>query len=371
MKTLREKSGEVRMPEGPVDSPAAWMGRDLAGSTAWQYRVDGADLADLEAAMASVRRKGLKLIDVRREDFPLPRFSRKLVELRHELREGRGFFLMRGLPVDHHAKEEAALLYWGIGVHLGYPVSQNARGQMLGHVIDLGISSDKRKLSDGKQHDAPFFLHTKIRGYNSNERLTYHVDFADLIGLLCLHPSRSGGESVIVSSIAIHNEVMRRRPDLLPVLYEPFYMDRRGEVPAGKRPYFQIPIFQWVAGKLLSYYSGGHMRSITNFPELPQLEGKQLEAMQLIDDLANDPDLHLQMVLEQGDMQFINNHTVLHSRMGFEDYPEPERKRHLLRLWLVTPDGPELSEWYYERYGAGRRGGIYVPGASEVASLEP
>ncbi len=348
----RDISGN--MPSGPIETSAAWRGNDLRASGEWQYQVDAQEVAELENAVAQVRKKGLQLIEIQREDFLLPRFSRRLEQLRRELLEGRGFILMRGLPVDHHDKHTAALLYWGIGLHLGYPVSQNARGHMLGHVIDLGgVNGDRR------------------RRYATNEELSYHVDFADLIGLLCLHPAKTGGQSTIVSSIAIHNEVMRRRPDLLKILYRPFYMDRRGEIPAGKKPYFQIPIFQWVKGRLLTYYSGAHMRGVANFPELPQIDKQQIEAMQLVDELANDPAIHLRMDLQQGDIQFINNHTVLHSRTSYEDYPEPERKRHLLRLWLVTPDGPPLSDWHYERYGAGRRGGVYVPGLSEIASLEP
>lgn len=366
---------EFLPPATPVADPACWTGEALQHSTVWQYRFSAEDLDDLEAALLAVNQQGLDIIAIGRREFPLPRLGKRLADIRRELFDGRGFVLLQGLPVAQHSRRDAAILYWGIGCHLGYPVSQNADGHLLGHVIDLGTKSpaDVKAQAElpGAGGDAKVFVHPKYRGYNSNERLAYHVDFADIIGLCCLHPARSGGESFIVNSIALHNEILRTRPDLLKVLYQPFCIDRRGEIPAGAKPYFEMPVFHYFHGRLTTYYSGGHIKSAGTSGVVPPMTAQQTEAMQLMDQLANDPRFRLEMTLEQGDLQFINNHTVLHTRTAFEDFDEPERRRHLLRLWLVAPESRPLPHWFYERYGAGRRGGIYVPGVREHVPLDP
>ena len=360
----------IEMPERPVDDPACWTSAELGASSAWQIRLTDADRAELDQALAHVREQKLSILQVTKADFPLRSLAEKLAGVRREILEGRGFVLLRGVPVERYDRLEAAIAYWGIGLHIGYPVCQNARGEMIGHVIDLGArSAYKNPL--GESAATTMFLHPTHRSYMSNERLSYHTDFADVIGLLCLQPSKSGGESKIVSSIAIHNEILRRRRDLLPVLYRPYWVDRRGEIPSGAKPYYAMPIFSLFGGKLTTYYAGGHMKTTAQFAELPPMSAAQKEAMTLVDEIANDPAFHLSMVMERGDLQFINNHTVLHSRTAYVDYPERERARHLLRLWLVTPAGRPLPHWHYERYGAGRRGGIYVPGVREMVAIEP
>jgi len=360
----------IEMADRPVDDPACWTSAELGASTAWQIRLTEAERAELDQALAHVRKQKLSILEVTKADFPLRSLAQKLAGVRREILEGRGFVLLRGVPVERYDRLEAAIAYWGIGLHIGYPVCQNARGEMIGHVIDLGArSAYKNPLAETAA--TTMFLHPKHRSYMSNERLSYHTDFADVIGLLCLHGAKSGGESKIVSSIAIHNEILRRRPDLLRVLYRPYWVDRRGEIPAGAKPYYPMPIFSLFGGKLTTYYAGGHMKTTAQFAELPPMSAAQKEAMTLVDEIANDPAFHLSMVMERGDLQFINNHTVLHSRTAYEDYPERERARHLLRLWLVTPAGRPLPHWHYERYGAGRRGGIYVPGVREMVAIEP
>lgn len=353
-----------------VDDPACWTSADLGKSTAWQVHLSDADRTELDEALAHVRKLKLSILEVTKADFPLPLLGKRLQDIRREILEGRGFVLLRGVPVERYSKLDAAFAYWGIGLHIGYPVCQNARGEMVGHVIDLGArSAYKNPLAESAA--TTMFLHPTHRSYMSNERLSYHTDFADVIGLLCLQPSKSGGESKIVSSIAIHNQILRRRPDLLEVLYQPYWVDRRGEIPTGAKPYYAMPIFCMFGGKLTTYYAGGHMKTTAQFIELPPMSPAQKEAMTLVDEIANDPAFHLSMVMERGDIQLINNHTVLHSRSAYEDYPERERARHLLRLWLVTPAGRPLPHWHYERYGAGRRGGIYVPGVREMVAIEP
>jgi len=360
---------EIEVPDGPVRDPAEWRGPDLTHSTEWQYHFDGRDLAELDAALREVNRQDLGVIQMRgKRDFPLPRLGETLAQFRGEILDGRGFVLLRGLPVDDYSRLDVAKIYWGIGLHLGYPVVQNGKGHMLGHVVDLGSVPNMPASEPGMKRE---FIHTEIRGYNSRNRFFFHVDNADIVGLLCLHPAMQGGESLIVSSVAIHNEIQRRRPDLLRVLYQPFWVSRMSEVPAGARPYVAMPVFHHYQGRLIASYWRAWVEACKIFPELPPVTDEQRAAFDLIDELANDPQFHLSMDLEKGDIQFINNHVTLHTRTAYEDFPEPERKRHLLRLWLVSPEGRPLPDWFYEYYGAGRRGGIYVAGVTEVASLEP
>jgi Taurine catabolism dioxygenase TauD, TfdA family len=366
-------AGSQPLPNGPIVGPAAWTAADYQHSDVWKYRFDTQDLAELSQALEQVKSAGLGIIEITREDFPLGQLANMLARLRQDLLNGRGFVLLQGLPMASLSRDDAAILYWGIGLHVGYPVSQNARGQLLGHVVDLGEKSEAKPVSSGESTSV--FISTTSRGYNSRERFNYHVDSGDVVGLLCFHPAKSGGDSLITSSVAIHNEIMRRRPDLLKVLYEPFWRDRRGkEVPAGARPYYRMPVFCYHEDQFFCPYSPSSIRNAGDgklHPGLPPLTDVQREAVDLFDQLADDPRFRLSMELEAGDIQLLNNHVVVHSRTSYEDFPEQERKRHLLRLWLVTPDHHKLPHWHYDRVRGGARGGIYVPGMTEVASLEP
>jgi len=193
------------------------------------------------------------------------------------------------------------------------------------------------------------------------------------VGLLCLKAAKSGGLSSLVSSTTIFNEMRRRRPDLLSVLLEPIETDRRGETPAGSEPYFTIPVFNYHEGLVSAIYQRQYIESARRFPGVAPLSPLQIEALDLLDELANDPKLNLMMELQPGDIQLVHNHTILHDRTAFEDYPEPERKRHLLRLWLAPPNARPLPEVYAQRFGSttpGDRGGVVVPGARPTIPFE-
>jgi len=356
--SAKPESAAPAMPPGPITGPSAWRGEDLAGSDDWLTRLSDADIAEIDAALASVRSRGLGLIDIDRAAFPLPTLGEKLEAVHRELLAGRGFTVIRGLPMDRYTMEDAATAYWGIGRHLGNPVSQNAKGHLLGHVRDLGYDVND----------------PNVRVYQTTERQYYHADSCDIVALLCLRKARKGGNSSLVSSVTLHNEILARRPDLLPVLFEPFCIDRRGEVPEGMKPWFEMPVFTWHEGLLSAYYVRRYIESAQRFPEVPRLTDRQIEALDLLDSLADDPALHHEMAFEPGDMQFLHNHQNLHDRTGFEDWPEPERKRHLLRLWLCPPDGRPLPDCFRARWGSieiGRRGGILVPETKLNAPLEP
>ena len=345
-------------PYPPAQGPGAWTGRDLAKKQDWLRHFSAAELAELDAAVRAYAASGRPLADLSPANFPLPRLGPVLKDILAELLEGRGFLLMRGFDVNRYTREEQAIAYMGIGSHFGPFRSMNAKGHLLGHVKDLGLD-----ISD-----------PKVRYYQTNRRLEYHTDSVDIVGLLCLKTAKAGGESFVASSMTVYNEVRRRRPDLLPALFEPFPTDRRGEVPAGMKPWFDMPVFHWHAGKLTCIYVRQYIESAQKlFPEAKRLTAAQREAMDLVDELVNDPEIHLSMAFLPGDMQFLHNHQILHSRNDFENWPEPERHRHLLRLWLAPPAARPLPEVFAPRYGSvtpGNRGGIVVPGTTFKVVLE-
>jgi Taurine catabolism dioxygenase TauD, TfdA family len=340
-----------------VEGASAWIGAALARHPEqWIYSLSPAEIAEIEASVAKVR--GRDLASLTRADFPFPKLGPVLDQLRDEVLDGRGFVLIRGLPVEGKPIEENAAAYWGIGMHFGHPRSQNAMGHLLGHVRDLGLATTD----------------PNVRTYQTTERQHYHTDSCDIVALLCLKTARSGGLSSIVSSMAIYNEMAKRRPDLLQRLFEPFATDRRGEVPVGEKPYFDMPVYNEHDGYISAIYSGTYIRSAQRFADVPRLTAKDIEALEMLDDLANDKELRLDMELRPGDMQFLHNHTCLHDRTAFVDWPEPERKRHLLRLWLAAPGARPLPPIFTQRYGStaiGDRGGIICEKTRLHAPLEP
>jgi hypothetical protein len=338
--------------------PAAWYGPDMARRSDWIVPLSAADIGEIDAAVRPLAARAADIAAVTPADFPLPTLGPKLAGVLHELLHGRGFVLLRGLPVERYTMREAATAFFGLGSWLGKARSQNARGHVLGHVKDMGLSSKD----------------PAVRIYQTRERQTYHTDSCDVVGLLCLKTARRGGLSTLVSSTTIFNEMRRRRPDLLALLFQPIATDRRGEVPAGMKPYFEIPVFSWHAGHLTAIYQRQYIDSAQRFAAAPRLTADHIAALDLFDALANDPALNLHMEFRPGDMQFVHNHTLLHDRTSFEDWEEPDRRRHLLRLWLACPGARPLPEVFAQRYGTveiGDRGGIIVPGTTVLnAPLE-
>ena len=346
------------MPSGAVSGPSVWYGRDFQQRRDWIRTFDPAELAELDAAVRAFKSGGTPLADISPATFPLPALGKTLGGILAELLEGRGFAMLRGLPVERYTREEQAIAYMGIGSWFGRARSQNAKGHLLGHVKDLGLD-----ISD-----------PKVRYYQTRRKLEYHTDSVDVVGLLCLKTAKSGGESFIASSMTLYNEVLARRPELVPALFEPYPTDRRGEVPEGMKPWFDMPIYHRHAGRLSCIYVRQYIESAQElFPEARRLTRAQVEAMDLMDELLNDPQIHLSMAFLPGDMQFLHNHQILHSRNDFENWPEPARHRHLLRLWLAPPGGRPLPEIFAPRYGSvtpGERGGIVVRGTTSKVPLE-
>lgn len=336
---------------------AAWYGPDMAGLDDWVMPLSSAEIAEIEAATSGLVSRDADIAAIAARDFPLPVLGPRLkTRVRDEVLNGRGFLLMRGLPVERWSMRETATAYFGLGAHLGRARSQNGEGHVLGHVQDLGL--DVRD--------------PNVRVYQTNARQTFHTDSCDIVGLLCLKTAQAGGLSALVSSTTIFNEMRRRRPDLLKLLFEPIATDRRGEVPEGQKPYFEIPVFNWYRGYLTAIYQRQYIDSAQRFPDAPRLTPGHIQALDLFDALADDPALHMFMEFKPGDLQFVHNHTLLHDRTGFIDWPEPERRRHLLRLWLAASDARPLPDVFAQRYGTvavGDRGGIIVTGTRLHAPL--
>jgi hypothetical protein len=336
---------------------AAWYGPDMAARDEWLMPLSAADIREIEQVAEPLSARSSDIAAISARDFPLPSLGQKLkARVRDEVLNGRGFLLMRGLPVERWSLRESATAYFGLGAHIGNARSQNAKGHALGHVQDLGL--DARD--------------PNVRIYQTNARQTFHTDSCDIVALLCLTTARSGGLSALVSSTTIFNEMRRRRPDLLALLLEPIATDRRGEVATGQKPYFEIPVFSWHAGQLTAIYQRQYIDSAQRFADAPRLTAAHREALDLFDALADDPALNMTMEFRPGDVQFVHNHTILHDRTAFVDWPEPARRRHLLRLWLAASDARPLPAVFAQRYGSvtvGDRGGVAVAGARLHAPL--
>ncbi|MGI9203910.1 MAG: TauD/TfdA family dioxygenase [Woeseiaceae bacterium] len=336
------------IPDAPVAGPHAWIGAEMATTpNQWRVTLSPDQLGDLEAAASHFVALGKDVLEITERDFPLRQFDKYLSGLRGRLLRGAGFEVLRGLPTDKYTEEYASVIFCGIGAHLGNARSQNKRGDMLGHVRNTGASSDD----------------PNTRIYQTAERQTFHTDSADVVGLLCLQEAREGGLSLLVSASTIYNRMRALRPDLAALLFDPIATDRRGEVPEGARPYMEIPPLSWHEGFLTVFYQRQYIDSAQRFESAMALTPAHIEALDMFDALANDPELNLSMRLRPGDMQFVYNHAQLHDRTSFTDCPNPAKRRHLLRLWLSIPGDRPLPECFKERYGSievGNRGGIYT-----------
>ncbi len=340
-----------QIPEKILDEltgPSVWAGPEIQNDPNWIYRISDEGIADIDAALHQAEKAGVK-IPFSRDHFPLTVFTDELRSILDDVREGRGFAIVRGIPRERYTDEQCALIYWGIGTHIGRPVSQNARGHLLGHVMD-----------EGRSYDDP-----TARGYQTHQRMDFHCDLlpVDVLGLFCLRQAKSGGMSHLVSSLMIHNVLRRERPDLLEEAYELFTVDWRGEEPEGEKPWYRLPMLSVKDGKVTSrFMSRQYYESCERFGPEYALTQKQKELLDLVQEIANRPELRVTMRLQEGDIQLVNNHTTMHARDEFEDYDEPELKRHLLRMWIALPDEIRrpLSPLLDERYGWVQRGGIPV-----------
>lgn len=337
-------SQTVTMPTW-VDGPAAWYGRDLQDESTWIETLSVTEVDELVQAVHRVEAAGTAMLDMSTSDFDLPTLRPRLLALANELDQGRGFWLLRGLPIDELTERQAAFAYWGMGLHMGTPVSQNARGHLLGHVIDEGMDY---KVDSG------------VRGYQTRLRLPYHTDSSDVAGLLCLQPSKSGGLSSVASTTSAFNEVNKRRPDLAHLWFEEWYYDRRNEERPGEKPYFTTPLASYNDGLVSIRYVRSFLDSAQRHDEVPRRTQQETEFLDLVDEVAHEPGFALNMDFRRGDIQFVCNYSTFHSRTKYEDFDDPAKKRHLLRLWLTLHEGRSIPDAFGRgnQNGQAGRGGI-------------
>lgn len=341
-----------------ITGPAAWVGRDMRDDPdTWLYQLSAHDIQALEAAAKHFLTLKKDIGAIGKEDFPISEFADHIEGLRHKLLSGVGVEVMRGLPIARYSQAFAATIFCGIGAHLGVARSQNAQGHILGHVRDIGADS----------------ANPNTRIYQTSERQSFHTDSADVVGLICIREAKEGGRSLLVSAETIYNRMRASRPNLLERLFDPIATDRRGEVPEGAKPYMNIPVFSWYKDQLTVFYQRQYIDSAQRFGDAMRLTPDHVAALDMFDALANDPDLHFGMQLQSGDMQFVYNHSQLHDRTGFVDWPEPGKRRHLMRLWLSMKGDRQLPECFKERYGSieiGNRGGIVTKETTLHAPLD-
>jgi len=334
-----------RLPQ-PVTGASVWTSTELATDDSWIYILADAEIEEIEAAVERVREKGLKVFEFGREDFPLPTVAVIMAAVIEQLENGRGCALIRGLDASRYDSDILKLLYWGLGVHLGLPISQNAQGQLIAHVRD---------------RERDYYSHN-VRGYTTNSRIRPHCDPADTVGLLCAQPAKEGGESEITSALSVYNELLANNPEYLVSLMAGFYFDLRGEGATDdpdEVTFNRVPVFSYFDGRLSCRFNGKSIIEGQVKAGQP-LEGLALEAVEAVAGLASRDDLRYDLAFRQGDIQILNNHMILHARAGFEDYPEPDRKRNLLRLWANLRNGRKLAPEFADRLNTGPRGGVMI-----------
>jgi hypothetical protein len=298
-----------------------WTSKDVADPLVWTVTLTDADHRELEAALAEAKSVSDNLLDIGREHFPLDGLARKLEGIERELIDGRGFTRIAALDHTRYCDEDLTMLYWGIGLHLGDPWPQNAKGHVMGDVTD-----------QGKSVTDPTFRGNEL----GQIALDYHTDGADVIGLMCLRKAKSGGLSCVANAVAIYNELVSTRPDLAEVLFAPQPYDTRGEQSPGAKPYYMFPVFTEHADRFFIRFIPAYIRASQRHADAPRLSPLVLEALDTVSAMARDPKYNVYMDLQPGEMQFINNYHVLHGRSSYEDDAAAGQKRHFKRLWLAT-----------------------------------
>ena len=307
----------TQIPELPLAGADVWHGPEIQHDPDWIYTLTDQDISELQHALAQGKATGKDKFDWQPSDFPLTSLAEKMKDWMEELNSGRGFILIKGFPVKTYSKYDCAMLYWGMGLYMGKAVSQNAEGDLLTDVRDTGIAPQPG-----------------VRLYKTRAEQDFHVDGSDVVGLFCLRSGRSGGISQIVSSTAILNDIARRDPSLVSVLFETFPFDNHGQEKPGENPWFELPICRMEEGRLRTFFLPWYIRDSQRFDLAPRLTAAQLKCVELFESIANDPAFHLNIDFEPGDMQFLKNSAILHKRTEYEDWEDEDAKRHLLRLWL-------------------------------------
>lgn len=324
LRAIERVSGDDAAPPicaAPSDDPAAWKVADFASPADYTIELTAAQLRELGQAIERIKAAGLGLDSLAREHFPLPSLAPVVEEVSHQIADGRGFVVVRRLPVEDYSKDEIGMMFWGLGTHLGQGLSQSVMGDRLGHVKDFS-------------REDPL-----ARAYRNKQELSPHTDFCDLIGLMCLRSAQSGGVSRLTSALSVHNAMLEECPETLAALYRGYVFHRRGEEQPGDLPYtpYLVPVFSTTEDKISARY----VRTYVEAGEAAagrKMGEAELAVLDRFEATTKRPDLMLEFTLQPGEMYFINNYTILHARTAFDDGDADEdERRHLLRLWLGVP----------------------------------
>ena len=335
----------------PLEGPCEWQ-RDALGDS-YVFELTDAHLDEIEGALIHAESTCDDVLDITRELFPLPTLGPVLVDVARELIDGRGVVLIRGVPVERYGKARASSIYWGVGMHLGLPWPQNAKGHLLGDVTDQG-----RAAAD------PTSRGNEIGGI----AFPFHSDGSDLVGLFCLDAGASGGASLVANAVAIHNELVRTEPELAAELYEPIPYDFRGEQKPGAPGWYTMPVFSRRGDRLFVRYIRPYIESSRRHDDAPRPTEAAREAMNRVDAMCADPRFHVAMTMQPGDMQFVNNYHVLHARDAYADDRPAGRIRHLKRLWLETYVLADDEK--PERFRLGRTDGYWASKGRTKSEIE-
>ena len=295
----------------PICDNSAWTAETFVNDHTWVYQLTQQDIDDVHQAMLIAKSTGKVIHQLNSDNFPLPSFINVLNDVKNELEDGRGFVLLRGLPIENYDDQEIDIIYYGIGLHLGRPVTQNGNGDLLGQVMNTGDINDKN-----------------TRVYQTNLYLPYHTDPSDVVGLLCVRKAKVGGLSSLVSVPSVYNILLKEFPEYLGLFYKQWYYAHLGEdLPS------PTSLFAMHQGKLNFRYLRQYIELGHEIRKAP-LSDVEKEALDILDSIIMRPELRIDMMLEPGDIQLANNHLVLHSRTSFIDHDDIKYRRRLLRLWL-------------------------------------
>ncbi|MDP6871951.1 MAG: TauD/TfdA family dioxygenase [Alphaproteobacteria bacterium] len=344
----------------PVEGDCAWYGEALADDPRWRFSLSDEDIEELRDALAGVRARGLAWRDMRKADFPLPRLAGKLADMVAELEHGSGLANLSGLPVEAFG-DGLRHVWYGIGLHMGQPVYQDCNGLLMRDIQNESQDTDTILGHKLTARDGSTFTSSKARTL-SNGQLRFHTDRTDVVALLCLRQAAVGGVSRIASSATVHNVMLQRHPDLAALLYSPYHRSRLGEERGGEALSYALPVFGQRDGRFTSHYSRTYVEAAQEMPNVPAMEDRHWRALDVLHDLADE--LCMEMTMQAGDMQFINNHVIYHARTAYQDHPgsDIDQRRCLHRLWLSMPNSRPLPEdhgvlWQNVEAGA-LRGGI-------------
>ncbi|MBH1964650.1 MAG: TauD/TfdA family dioxygenase [Comamonadaceae bacterium] len=302
-----------------LESPDVWRSEQLGGPENWVQQLTSGELREITEAVRLCESNNVPLFEITKNDFPLTELAERLHRLQHELEGGRGFAVLRGLDLSNTSAESCKRIIWGMSLYLGTPEPQDRAGSLVHSVTNTGKTIANSDTT---------------RGYETDDELKFHNDGGDVFMLLCQRIAKEGGVSKLVSASALFNAILQERPDLAAVLQQPFYFDSRAQN-VNESKVQVVPIFTEYMGRLNVLYKRRYIETAQRFPEVPRLTPLQVEALNIFDRLCADPALQLSFSMQPGDIQLGNNYSVLHSRTKYQDYDEPERRRHLFRLWLT------------------------------------